>query len=540
MKLFYQIFTKKTILSILIVQCSILSFATTYYVSNSGNDSNSGLTTILAWKTLANVNVLTFKAGDQILFRKGDTFYGTLSVHNSGTSGNPITYGAYGIGNNPIITGFTTVTEWTNLGGNIWESTAAVSTLSTCNMVVINGVNAPMGRYPNSGYLTYQTFSTNTSITSSSLTGTPNWTGAEVVIKKKRWVIDRNLITSQSGGTLNYTAASSYYGQNGWGFFIQNDLRTLDQQNEWYYNPSTKKLSVYSTSEPTGVQLTTTDTLININTHGYITIDNISFQGSNRAAVYIKNSPHVTIQNCSFEFSGVDAIYGENWSNSNYFVLNNCTIDHSNNDAVYLAYSYDYSTITNNTITNSGMIAGAGSSGDNTYSALVMTNLTNTMVQYNEINNTGYIGIGLLGYLSGSCDNTTITNNLVNNFCIVKDDGGGIYTHTAGAGKIISFNTVLNGIGTEAGVGPSMAGISAAMGIYIDQNNNTSGISVLNNSVANIGSVGIYINNAIDIIVKNNTVYNSTFAAIEIANDIGTVTMTGVQVNNNIFFAKNV
>src|SRR5674476_666125 len=154
MKLFYQIFTKKTVLSILIVQCSILSFATTYYVSNSGNDSNSGLTTILAWKTLANVNALTFKAGDQILFQKGDTFYGTITVKNSGSAGNPITFGAYGTGANPIIRGFTNVTAWTNLGGNIWESTEAVSVLTNCNMVIINGANTAMGRTPNTGYYT--------------------------------------------------------------------------------------------------------------------------------------------------------------------------------------------------------------------------------------------------------------------------------------------------------------------------------------------------------------------------------------------------
>jgi hypothetical protein len=39
-----------------------------------------------------------------------------------------MTFGAYGTGANPIITGFTTVSSWSNLGGNIWESTSAVST----------------------------------------------------------------------------------------------------------------------------------------------------------------------------------------------------------------------------------------------------------------------------------------------------------------------------------------------------------------------------------------------------------------------------
>ena len=145
--------------------------ATIYYVSNSGNDSNSGISTSSPWQTLTKVNTTLFFAGDQILFQRGDTFYGSLTIKQSGTSDKPITFGAYGTGANPIITGFTAVTAWTNLGGNIWESTNAVSKLLTCNMVTINGVNTAMGRYPKitdtaKGYLTVQSHPKQTSITS--------------------------------------------------------------------------------------------------------------------------------------------------------------------------------------------------------------------------------------------------------------------------------------------------------------------------------------------------------------------------------------
>ncbi len=123
--------------------------ATVYYISSTtGNDANSGTSTGQAWKTLEKVNSFIPKPGDQILFKSGDEWYGTLTVKASGSSVSPIVYGAYGTGAKPIITGFTSVTAWTNKGGNIWESTNAVSTLSTCNMVVINGVNTPMGRDP--------------------------------------------------------------------------------------------------------------------------------------------------------------------------------------------------------------------------------------------------------------------------------------------------------------------------------------------------------------------------------------------------------
>jgi len=181
----------------------LLNFAATYYVSNTGNDSNTGLFISQSWATLSKVNATAFVPGDQIFFERGSTFYGSITMKNSGAAGKPITFGAYGAGANPVITGFTTVTDWTNSGGNIWESTHAVSTLPNCNMVVVNGLNTAMGRYPNAdavngGYLTYQSHSGLTSITSSSLTGTPNWTGAEVVIRSTRWGLKNSTISSQT------------------------------------------------------------------------------------------------------------------------------------------------------------------------------------------------------------------------------------------------------------------------------------------------------------------------------------------------------
>jgi len=250
-------------------------------------------------------------AGDNVLFAKGQTFKGSITLSNSGTSGNPITFGAYGTGANPIITGFTTVTAWTNLGSNIWESTNAISTLSKCNMVTINGVNTAMGRWPNSdetwgGYVPFQSHSGSTSITSSSLSGTPSWTGAEVVVRTSAWTIDRRVITSQSSGTISWTTNTSFeWNADGYGFFIQNDVRTLDKQNEWYYNPTTKKIRIYSASQPVNVNVASVDYLL-IADYNYITIDGINFTGANTNAIYRSAEPRMwlTVQNCSISFSG--------------------------------------------------------------------------------------------------------------------------------------------------------------------------------------------------------------------------------------------
>src|ERR1019366_614072 len=127
-----------------------------------------------------------------------------------------------------------------------------------------------------------------TSITSSSLnSAVTNWSGADVVMKTNNFTVGRNLITSQSGGTLNYNSITGSNGTDGYGFFIENDVRTLTYQNAWYYNPSTKKLRIYSTSSPINVQVSTLDTLAYMPGQSNLTFDGINFTGSNRRAFYV-------------------------------------------------------------------------------------------------------------------------------------------------------------------------------------------------------------------------------------------------------------
>ena len=77
-----------------------------YYLDNvNGRDSNSGLTEALAWNTIAKVNTISFSPGDQILFKRGETWHETLIPLTSGIDGAPIVFGSYGTGDLPIIDG---------------------------------------------------------------------------------------------------------------------------------------------------------------------------------------------------------------------------------------------------------------------------------------------------------------------------------------------------------------------------------------------------------------------------------------------------
>lgn len=92
---------------------------TTYYVSTSGKDTNSGTSEDSPW-TLEKVNETTFKPGDRILFKAGETWQATgdakldyddptalLHPLGSGNAGAKIALGSYGSenGSRPVLKG---------------------------------------------------------------------------------------------------------------------------------------------------------------------------------------------------------------------------------------------------------------------------------------------------------------------------------------------------------------------------------------------------------------------------------------------------
>src|SRR5258706_10893664 len=107
---------KKSFFILTILFCAAINgFATNYYFSATGNNTNSGTSSASPWLTLSKLSGVTLQPGDQVLLNRGDIFAGGISINQSGGTGNPIIFSAYGSGAKPIITGFVTVSAWTNL-----------------------------------------------------------------------------------------------------------------------------------------------------------------------------------------------------------------------------------------------------------------------------------------------------------------------------------------------------------------------------------------------------------------------------------------
>lgn len=114
-----------------------------YYVANAGNDACDGKSSTIgssgscAWKTISKVNSSSFSAGSSILFNKGDTWREQLTVPSSGSSGNPITFGAYGSGEKPVINGADlTAGSWAVHAENVYKMAYTL----TAVMVVVDEV----------------------------------------------------------------------------------------------------------------------------------------------------------------------------------------------------------------------------------------------------------------------------------------------------------------------------------------------------------------------------------------------------------------
>jgi len=403
--------------------------ASYYFSSTTGDDSRTSAqaqSSSTPCKSIDKLNSIlsSLQAGDQVLFKRGDVFYGSINMSKSGSAGSPIVFGAYGSGNKPIISGFATISSWTSVGNGLYEATVSAG-LSTLNMVTLDGNFQVMGKYPkgNSGYLTISSGSTS-SISSSGLSGIPSFTGGEIVWRPYHWTLWRATVNSQSSSSVSFTAFPSTSGgsteapQAGYGFFFQNHPNACTSLGEWAYNSSSHKITMYFGGSGPGshvVQVSSIENLVTLSGRSYVTFDNVALQGANSASFSIINSNNLSFNACDIFFSGHDAVNAN--SGCSNIAVTNCNISYSNFNGIVASGSSAW-TITGNSISNTAAVAGMGGTGEGQYFGII--NVKGTVTQ-NKITNTGYIPICFQG------TNNLIQNNLVDTFCTVKDDGGGIY-----------------------------------------------------------------------------------------------------------------
>jgi hypothetical protein len=491
---------KNLILILLLFYFNLTAMASNYYLSEKGNDSNSGKSKDAPWCTIDKLSeqMRLMKPGDSVLIDRGSVFQGVLKIVTSG-----IYVGAYGIGAKPVFTGSIAITQWKYSGNNIWVGSCADCNTEPGNLF-INGVPQVLGRYPNTELLTIAgTGQHDISLTDTTLSfSDAYWNTAEVVVRSSRWTFDNLTIKQHSSNTFTFNSPASYPLLNGFGYFIQRHISTLDQHGEWYFNPSEKKIYLYlNTGKKPGqqiIEVSVRDTGLNLTDVKNIVVQNLTFKNYTQASVNLLNTSSVILKGVDVAFSGKNGMEISFNRNVN---INNCSVIDSNNNGVTW-HNTTQSQFTQNQICRTGLHPGRGESGNGTYIALYITSdlpmQEQNLFQSNTIDSVGYSAID---FRTG---NTKIKNNLISNFCLVKDDGAGIYTwNNIRQGNTIEGNRISHGVGT--GVGTLSPSQQFAHGIYIDDRSKY--VAIRDNTISHCAGSGIFLHNAKNISVIKNLTY---------------------------------
>ena len=567
--------------------------AVTYYVSSSaGNDSNNGLSEAAPFATIAKVNALNLQPGDRVLLKCGDTWRAEqLIISKSGTELAPIVFSSYpeGCVNKPSLSGSRPIGGWVLDTSNVYRADLSTTDFPLgINQLFRNGQRLTQGRWPNldapnAGYAFVDAHSAGGNQITDNDLPTIDWSGAIVHIKNIRWSMLDRQVTSSSGHTLTLNQGlscliSSWGDCVGWGYFINNHRATLDQDGEWYYDASLRRVYLYSTSGlPGNIEGSVIQEEAATLRHGgimlsngaataYVVIDNLEIKnwfnhgigtpGGMNGDIY----HHLTVRNVTIKDVDAAGVNLSSWlerpSNGrkglrggDHLVFTNDVIDGAN--AFGITGYFAASTFEDNTIKNIALIKNLGKSGmgcgftssDCTENGdgfrirlydVRDSGYGNTL-RYNHFEKIGYNGVDVFG------PETTLEKNFITQACYTKADCGAVRTFgkdnlsaTTVYNVYLRNNVIVDIPGNVDGCHPSRAAFG--MGLYID--NYSRDVETSGNTVISTTISGILYQRSTGQIVGN-TVFNASSGTEYSAHiDLGG-SETRVTSNNNTLYALN-
>ena len=354
--------------------------------------------------------------------------------------------------------------------------------------------------------------------------------GTEVRIRTDSWLIDDRKVVSAGNGRLFLDEPSTYPIREGWGYYLYNKLWMLDEPGEYFYDTTSNTVYVWmpdSGIPRDRVSIGQVDAGIDLTNANYVTIEGIAIRNT-RVGVRMKKTDNVTLRNMVVEDildMGIDATQSAQCevSRSRFARTGNAAISGRNGGRSLNAFS-----ILDNDITESGvrlhdgvissLPVGTGAAVEPGYGATISRN---------TIRATSYSGITPL-------DNSVVSDNYLENTCLVLDDGGAIYVFNNN-NTLIAHNMVVHVGGPPAGIPDGIE--PHAQGIYLDSL--TSGITVADNTVLDARD-GIQLHNASTNYIENNSLYGNRNYQIWLQEDTDEMRAEGDVYDNvvraNLFF----
>ena len=476
-----------------------------YYISNNGNDANNGTSEAQAWATVARLQTFLssspgLEPGDIVYFEKGGRWFNLLEIptQNDGTEGNTVKMQSYGTGEAPIISGLKTITGWVDQGNNIWTRTD-VSYPDYISLLLIDGIVRPKNI---SEPLKTTSNGTSTTLVSTNLPDY-DYSGGEVelVVEKSDFIHDKAYITGKSGNTLTFAEASSYPTREQKNFLIQNCIEALTQQGDWMYSPGTNTITIYSEVNPN--TLTIQASVLDYNIHGVANARNemigLSFEGTNLEGLRMESSNNNVFDGLIFKNQGATGL--GLWTSTDV-IVRNCTFQDILDIAINQKNASNSLIVEDSQFENIANFFGACGNGDGKGFA-VFGSSHNSIFRRNTLRNVGYIPLRYYG------DNAEVYQNIIENYCTIKHDGGAIYCYGGSAGSSTFVNRkVHHNIVSNPGVNKRYA-IHA---FYVDDNSED--IETTYNTFVKNGRSGYFNHNSSGILFNHNIIYSAIYGSV--------------------------
>lgn len=554
-------FLKLLTLTGLCTQASVLvNAAAVYYIAPNGNDNNTtaqaqNITT--PWRTI-NHAAQIMVAGDKCYIRAG-TYHEKATLKNGGTSSAPITFEAYN-GESVLITGLEGVSSWQSLGNNLYKATVTGVELNNGSTQVFkSGAKLPEARWPNADRSAYP-FPRQTSTDSFNdwaraagagydssnangwITLPPdapniNYAGARLHISPgKAWRIFHNAVKSYDAATRKIITDNTYgptpgnaygfrgplNGHLGNAFYLTGKKEFLDQDGEWFYEPSTTSLYYYSTQgTPSNIEIQKRVFGLNLLSKSWINVKNINFFACTINA-------DSTASHCTYD--GLNMKYISHCEGNpsqmglemrNYFTLKNSEIAYTSDTAITIGAA-DINIINNN-LHHLGYLGGnAINSGWNNPDNF----RTRIFISHNTIHTVGKQCVAL-----ASASSIVEYNHFYHATMMCKDTGIYNQSNMDGENTILRYNIMHGSTGAVNEDGMNN------MGIYLDNHN--SNFIIHHNIVYDIpGNSALLFNRKRNFhMLFNNTLYgeNGGIMGGYFRGPKAQDGETGIHVYNNLF-----
>lgn len=429
--------------------------------------------------------------------------------------------------------------------------------------VFVDGQYIKLAHYPNKGYLPARPdsvflaiaadSSSKSSLTAGadlSLSAGQDIVGAGLHIRTQEWLIEDRKVTAYDPTTnlISWAGDTEAPIAKGWGYYLDNKLWMLDEPGEWYYesDPSKSDYQKLYVWLPDGSNPLTHVIEASIRDQGIyssyrtgIIANGLQVVDAGMNGVESYRPIDFTFDDLDILNSGINGIKvdgGLPLKPTANRLIQNSSVSRSVRQGIYFERLGNV-TVTKNAISDSGNVGNPLTS----HAAITSGYLADSMrISNNTVIRSGYLGISF-------GPNSTISNNDIEQSCLVLNDCGAIYAWNPNPPNNVLVNnpeTYLTGnvitdvVGGHDGEPFYYQG---SYGIYLDNLSNH--VWVDGNTIAN-ADIGVYMNSPYNNTIVNNVIYGGRVT--QLAMNEGPTKLFGQggsvfnnSITNNIFFPTN-